>query len=292
MRVIGHLESEAAARTFSAHLYVKGIKNQIEAESDGTWAIWIHGEDELDQAVRLLRKFRENPNDPAIQRASEKAQELIAKEEQREAVARKRHFDRDRLFPTGGFAGIGPLTLALMGISVLVFLLQNSAATAWIENYLRISADPYDKSLFEVRNGQVWRLITPIFLHFGIIHILFNMLWMRDLGATIESRLGTLNLALMVVVIGVASNLGQNWMSGPRFGGMSGVVFGLLGYIWMRGKYDPASGLFLHQATVAMMLIWLLFGYTNILPMIANTAHTVGLVAGGLWGYVAAMRRN
>jgi GlpG protein len=288
MRVIGHLDNETAARKFSDYLIVHGIKNQIEAESDGSWSIWIHAEDELSRAGKLLRSFRDNPNDPSVERASEKARDLIAEEQKREAEARKRHFDRDRLFAAGG---IGRLTMVLMGISILVFLLQNYPATSWIVNYLHISAIPYDRGLQEVRDGQVWRLLTPIFLHFGIIHILFNMLWLRDLGATIEGRLGTLQLALMVVGIGVASNLGQNWMSGPKFGGMSGVVYGLLGYIWIRGRFDPRSGLFLHQSTVVMMLIWLLFGYTNILP-IANTAHTVGLVGGVTWGYAAAIRRR
>jgi GlpG protein len=291
MRVIGHLENEVAARTFSDYLYVEGIKNQVEAESDGTWAIWIHGEDEIERANKLLRVFRKNPDDPSIKLAAERARELIAREEQIEATARKRHFGRDRLFPSRGLAGIGPLTLVLMGGSILVFLLQNYNPTAWIVNYLMISLDLYDRSLPEVRNGQVWRLLTPIFIHFGIIHILFNMLWTRDLGSMIETREGTFRLALMVVGIGIASNLGQYWMRGPRFGGMSGVVYGLLGYVWMKGKHDPGSGLFLHQSTVVMMLVWLLFGYTGFLP-IANTAHTVGLIAGGLWGYLAAIRRR
>lgn len=105
-----------------------------------------------------------------------------------------------------------------------------------------------------------------------------------------ETRLGTFQLALLVIVIGVVSNLAQYFVSGPRFGGMSGVVYGLLGYVWMRGKFDPGSGLFLHPSTVMMMLLWLVFGYTGFLP-IANTVHTVGLLAGVVWGYLAARAR-
>lgn len=288
MRMIGYLESEPVARTFSDYLFVKGIKNQVEAEGDGRWAIWIHAEDELDHARTLLRSYAANPNDATVHQAAEKARELAAREEEEEAAAQKRRFDRDRLFPARGVWGTGPLTLALIVISVGIYLARGSAAGEWLIEHLFIS-DPFrfSKDLPEVREGQVWRLLTPIFLHFAVLHILFNMLWLKDLGTMIETRLGTVRLLLFVVVTGVASNLAQYFFSGPNFGGMSGVVYGLLGYVWIRGKYDPASGLFLHQSTVTMMLIWLLFGFTNILPM-ANMCHAAGLATGVLWGFSAA----
>lgn len=291
MRMIGHVESEPAARTFGDYLYVKGIKNQVEAEGDGRWAIWIHAEDELEQARHLLRNFLANPNDNTVRQTAERARELMAREEKSEAAARKRHFDRDRLFPSGGLRSAGVLTLSLIAISILVYVVREFTRAAWLTDYLFIS-DPFifSKDLPEVREGQIWRLLTPIFLHFNVLHILFNMLWMRDLGSMMETRLGTVQLAILVVVIGVSSNLAQYFASGPNFGGMSGVVYGLLGYVWMRGKIDPGSGLFLHPSTVMMMLIWLVFGYTNILPM-ANTVHTVGLVSGVVWGFAAGRGR-
>jgi GlpG protein len=95
-------------------------------------------------------------------------------------------------------------------------------------------------------------------------------------------------------VIAGLSNLGQMYMSGPGFGGMSGVVYGLLGYIWIRGKFDPASGLYLHSSTVIMMLIWffICFAPNAIpgMPRIANTAHAVGLVSGMVWGYLSSLK--
>jgi GlpG protein len=106
----------------------------------------------------------------------------------------------------------------------------------------------------------------------------------------IEARQGTLQLALLVVVIAGLSNFGQYYVSGPIFGGMSGVVYGLLGYIWIRGKFDPGSGLFLHPSTVNMMLIWFVLCYTNLLGPVANTAHAVGLIAGIAWGYLSSLR--
>ena len=140
----------------------------------------------------------------------------------------------------------------------------------------------------EISQGQIWRLFTPMFIHFGIIHLLFNMLWLRNLGTMIEKRQNTWILVLLVLVIAAASNLGQYAVSGPRFGGMSGVVYGLLGYIWIRGKFDPFSGLFLHRQTVVMMIVWFFLCLSGVIGNIANTAHGVGLVLGIVWGFISA----
>jgi GlpG protein len=293
--MIGHLESESRARTFSDFLYVKGIKNQIEAEGDGRWGVWIHGEDELEEARELLNRYATNPNDPQVLAAARQAQELVAREQAESEASQKRYFDRERLFRMRGLFGLGPLTLVLISVSVLVYVVREFTSAGWITDYLFISyPNSVSRDLPEVREGQIWRLITPIFLHQRMpfhLHILFNMLWMKDLGTLIESRLGTRTLALLVLGIAAISNLAQYFASGPNFLGMSGVVYGLLGYIWMRGRFDPGSGLFLHQSTVTMMLVWLVFGFTNVLPM-ANTVHTVGLVVGVLWGIAAGRMRT
>ena len=90
----------------------------------------------------------------------------------------------------------------------------------------------------------------------NLLHLLFNMLWLKDLGSMIEARKGTSRCSSWSLVIGVGSNLGQDLVGGPDFGGMSGVIYGLFGYIWMRGKFDPASGLRLHPTNVVMMVGW------------------------------------
>ena len=133
----------------------------------------------------------------------------------------------------------------------------------------------------EVRSGQVWRLITPIFIHFGILHLLFNMLWLKDLGFMVEQRKGTWRLAVLVLVLAELSNLAEYLATNHfRFGGMSGVVYGLLGYVYMKGRFDPASGLFLHQTVMIMMMIWFFLCLFNFIPNVANTAHAVGLSIG------------
>jgi GlpG protein len=78
----------------------------------------------------------------------------------------------------------------------------------------------------------------------------------------------------------------------PNFGGMSGVVFGLLGYCWMRGKFDLTSGLYVSGQTAGFMIAWFFICLAGFMGPVANGAHGVGLVAGVVWGYLSAMRVN
>ena len=179
-----------------------------------------------------------------------------------------------------------PLTVVLIVISVLVAVVSKLGTSEQVLDYLFI-ADPSGSGFDAVASGQVWRLITPIFIHFGLMHIVFNMMWMWDLGGLVEMRRGTLFLTAFVVIDGVASNLAQYAMTGsPFFGGMSGVVYGLLGFVWMQGRYNPQFGYALTKPTVVMMLAWFVLCWLGVLGPIANWAHTAGLLIGTAWGFV------
>jgi membrane associated rhomboid family serine protease len=190
---------------------------------------------------------------------------------------------------------IGILTIALIAVSIIAGVLTKLGEDNRFVQPLSITAyqhsfgyPQWQKGLPEIRQGQVWRLFTPMFLHFGWLHILFNLLWLRDLGSMIEARKGPWLLLLLVLVIAGSSNLAQYLVSGPTFGGMSGVVYGLLGYMWMQGKFDPASRLSLEPQTVTMMIVWFFLCLFGLVGPIANTVHGVGLVVGIVWGFLAA----
>jgi len=275
MRLIGRLNSESNAKTFGDYLTCLDIRNTVEPEPDGHWAVWVYSEDQLEASSQALADYLASPNDTKFRRASAKAGAIRQREENEKSEFAKRVVTSETMW--GGF-NLGPLTLALMGVCIIAALsgLPPHSPYLWMSLV--------DRSLPEVQHGEVWRLITPIFIHMGLPHILFNMLWLKDLGSMIEARLGTLSLLLLVLVIGIGSNLGQDWVAGPMFGGMSGVIYGLFGFIWMRGKLDPASGLRLPQADVVMMVGWFFLCLFHIIPNVANGAHGFGLALGMIWG--------
>lgn len=143
--------------------------------------------------------------------------------------------------------------------------------------------------------GEYWRFITPIFIHFGILHLVFNSLMLYVLGGRIERLQGSLHLFGLVLVTGVLSNFAQFYSSdgASLFGGFSGVVYGLMGYCMVREKMDSRFQTGLPPAIYGFMLLWLAIGYTDILSStlgkMANAAHLGGLVAGIGLGLLAGL---
>jgi GlpG protein len=286
--MIGHLPNETSATTFSDFLYVEGISNLVEAEKEG-WAVWIHSEDQLEKARTLLRNYLGNPSDAKYNQNSQRANELKQEEQQRQEEAQKRVYDRTRIFRSFLPQRIGPLTLLLILICVAVGIWSRLGTDGRALAPLLISK--FARGLPEIQQGEIWRVVTPILIHFGPLHLIFNLLWLADLGSMIESNKGTGRFALLMLVIAATSNVAQWYMAGPIFGGMSGVVYGLLGYAWVMGKFAPASGLFVHPQTMMMMIVWLFLCMTPVIPHVANTAHVVGLAVGAALGFLASFSR-
>lgn len=291
MRQIGHLPTETVARTFGDFLYAQGIDNQIENDPPQGWMIWVAEEDRLAEAGQKLAEFRASPDDPRYKAKAAQAAPLRAKKEKEVIAWTRKQMGGRQLFRPLTAYGLGPLTLALIAISTGVFFLSNFGDSPQRIAKLYISWF-MNSNLVEVRHGELWRLITPIFIHMGFMHIFFNLWWLWDLGSMIEARQSTWTLLALVVVIAITSNLGQYAMRGPAFGGMSGVVYGLLAYIWIRGRLDPASGLFVHPTTVMLMLIWFFLCLFGIVANVANFVHAIGLLVGLAWGWVSSLLRR
>jgi GlpG protein len=180
-----------------------------------------------------------------------------------------------------------PVTLTLVALSVIGFLIASfSGPLLALLTFFRYE-QVGNEIVFYSMQQQYWRLLTPIFLHFSLLHIVFNMLWLWDLGRRVELVQGRVRLLGIVLLIGVASNITQAVAEPSLFGGMSGVVYGLLGYccIWGWLRRDPI----LHVPVPVMiaMLAMLLLSMTGIMRVIgvgtiANAAHVGGLVMGSL----------
>ncbi len=305
MRRIGHIDNISQANLFSDYLYANSMENEVEGDASDGWDIWVHDEESLAGAKKALAEFLADPEDSRYRSATQAAEELRRKTTEEEFEFQKKVYDRKRIMRHSLWSS-SPVTLALIIISVAVTLFAGLGSGSKLTQWLTISrysiADGvllFDKGLPEIMNqGQLWRLITPIFIHqsilvqFGLLHILFNMLWLRELGLMLERAQGKIGLIIKVLIIAALSNLGQYVLGGPAFGGMSGVVFGLLGYCWMRGRLDLTSGLYVHSQTIFMMSIWFLLCLFGLMGPIANGAHGVGLIVGTTWGYLSAYRVN
>ena len=285
MRKIGTLEREEDARVFCDHLFGRGVRCEADEGADGGWGIWVYEESQVDEGEEELLAFTRNPSDPRFH-GSRGLAEATRRAEAREAeAARARTVDMRLKLGARAASAAGGLTIALIVASVGLFIAFQVPDLKGLRGALMISEVRAVGLLpREVLQGEVWRLLTPILLHFSVLHILFNMMWLHHLGGAIESHEGTRRLGLMVAVMGLVSNLLQYWMAGPMFGGMSGVVYGLFGYTLMCVRFDPASPYELDRVNTVLMIGWFFLCLTGAVGNIANWAHAGGLVIGVAWG--------
>ena len=293
MRAIGQLSNEAQARVFGDHLVAHKVRNEIEADG-GVWVIWINDEEQVADAKARLARFLANPEAAEFQSAQAKAAIVRAAEAEELANYRQRVRTRRSLFPKFGGYGVGVLTYGLIVLCGLVAIFSELGNNEeWVRKLVLADPNRADGTFLpEVRAGEYWRLLSPIFLHFGPMHLIFNLMWLFQLGCMIEARRGVGTLAALVVVAGTLPMIAQhlvNLLTGPGYvGGMSGVVYGLAGFVWMRGKHDPASGVGMDRTSWIIMLIWLVLCFSGGMGRIANTAHLAGLIIGVVWGRVSA----
>ncbi len=274
---IGQLGNQRAAQAFCDYLRSRGIEARTEKEAN-LYLIVIHDPTAEDYACAELRDFLADPTQKKYLDAS-------WNEGNTNVTMAPPIFQKSTNTGYKNFLSrTGVMTKSLVLISIIVTLMTNFGNNIAITKYLLIAdITDYQGGMVEIFSGQIWRLLTPIFLHFMMIHILFNMMWLWDLGGVVEKKQSPLFLLFFVVSIGIISNSIQCLASGPAFGGMSGVVYGLLGYVWIR-SLKTATGYFLHKSIVIMMIGWLILGFTGWIGPIGNAAHLSGLLLGMTYG--------
>jgi GlpG protein len=316
MRQIGLLPDPELARTFTDYLYTLSIPAQSLPE-DGAWAIWICDEDHVARGREELRTFESSPADPRYTQAARAARALRRQEE----LAEEAYTQRRTISEEEGEEPAPP-TPPPAPRPWTVFLVLSCVGVALGSNFGEEMSGPVMQALFiapfersdnritwerldRLVHGEYWRLITPIFLHFGFIHLLFNMMLMVSLGGMIEEKRGMVRYLLLILVMAAASNLAEYYFSlslrepdvikfepNPLFGGMSGVLYGLFGYAWMKSRFEPSLGLDVSPVQAASLLIWFFLCLAGVIPHAANVAHAVGLVLGLAVGYAPTLWRS
>jgi GlpG protein len=261
-------------REISLYWWQQGIAHRI-SEQAGRQTIWVGSASDIARVQESYRRWRRQglevrPPDLLLQMPSSTRRQL------------------PRL----------PVTLVGILLSIIGFLLvffepkfplwidRFTFTTLWWNGQQMVPIFPF---------SQPWRVLTPIFLHFSLLHIVFNMLWYWDLAGRVERQQGSWRLLWVAVVIGVLSNIAQALHSpGVRFGGMSGVIYGLLGYCWLWGRLRHSRELAIPKPVMVVMVAFMVIcmaGFTELVGLgaTANAAHLVGLLVGLALGGLTAL---
>jgi GlpG protein len=280
MRQVGVIASRELAQRFEGYLLTLGIGSQVREHREG-FAVWVFDEDSIRRAESEFGTFREQPEDARF-READKARALKVAEEQARATAPAREVTMPRTWAQAPALFNTPVTLGLLMVSVMLTLWAQFGESLAAREMLLMTATTF--------RGEPWRAISPIFLHYGAMHLVFNMLWLKDLGGQIETLKGRVFLGGLVVALAVLSNSAQYFATGPGFGGMSGVVYGLFGYIWIKSKREPWSGFIIDQQTVWLMLAWFALCFTGWFGPVANLVHAGGLAVGVVLALIPGKR--
>lgn len=269
-----------------AHLLANYLTSQhINAnvvQHEKEFVVVLDNSEHIDRAKVIAEDFLANPTNPKYQQAAWDSGKNV------------------QLAPSGsGFslskiisdAVKAPFTSVVFVLCAAVYLLSLFGLFAPIAQHLLMQP-------FSVlsQNHEWWRLLGPAFIHFSALHIIFNLLWWGMLGAKIERTLGISMLLIVFLVSATISNAAQALFSDPvqgnlfLFGGLSGVVYAVMGFVWWLGWLRPSWGLSLPNSIVGFMLVWLVIGYADILWVsMANAAHTAGLISGCLLAAILSL---
>lgn len=262
----GSLPNSRAAIALIDYLKGLNIDCQMKPIEQGI-ALFVLREKDVERATQELEYFIHHPNDRKY---------LQASWEHGSTETKLDYGHPSSQLLQSFLAGCGPLTLVVFITCIVIFAAWNLGYANSIFATLGFFGSDPQQGL-----SQFWRIFTPSLLHFSAMHIIFNLLWWWYLGGKIEKKLGFTPLFTLLIVGGTLPNIVQFMISGPNFGGLSGVVYALAGYSWIMGIKKPQAGINLPNSYMAFMMIWLLMGFTDVLGIsVANGAHIGGLLVG------------
>lgn len=323
MRRIGTVELSSHADRFCDFLLTQGVVATVDPSQEGdgavSYTIWVKDESRVGQAREALAEFQKAPNDPRYevsQEAAKRRAEAIAENQRR-----LKNLQAPKLGSLpGSSAGDRPVIIIGVIIACVIAgfatnmgrpriklveesrIVDNQQVRAIKEipttefkifhamKFISVADAQQSRDPFaSIRKGEVWRLLTPALLHYGMVHLAMNMLGLFVLGGAIERSQGRWIISLLLVVTALAGTVVQAvWPEsnggGPNAVGASGAAYGLLGYIWIRPFYHDDLPISLPPSALILALMFLLLGVASVIPAIANGAHVGGLVAGMIMG--------
>lgn len=310
MRYLGQIEGRKHAEAFVAYLLTKDISTHIEGvqHDQDQWEIWVREEDRMRDALAEFEQFRGDSNNQKYGAAIAEATKILKqRHETKQAAAKNIHrvTPRPNQLLSGGSPP--PLTMTLLIICIAASIIHNfgkpgptnrlgktiDEQLSFVEEraYRTSREDP----AASLKKGEIWRAITPIFLHGDPIHLAMNMMMLFTLGRLTERLEGTPKFALLVLLLAILPNLLQGlspaWMTGsPRFVGISGVLYGLFGFLWVKSALRPEVGFRIPSQMVVLLVALMFFGFSGTIPHMANLCHLGGFLLGMMFGWVASQK--
>jgi membrane associated rhomboid family serine protease len=231
-----------------------------EASVDRAITLWLPDRAAAERLATILPKARTSDFSPQIKAHAEF---------ERAVIAQSPHT---------------PVTVALVATNTLVFLvtmLSGRSLTTWGANFGPFTTD-----------GDWWRLLTSLFLHVSMVHLLFNMWALAAFGPLTERLYGSVDYLLIYLVAGVTGGLVSiSWRPDVNSVGASGAIFGILGALlaaqWRIGETFPRDLVRpLRTSTLVFASYALLVGFMH--TGVDNAAHVGGLAAGFILGVATA----
>ncbi|PHM59374.1 rhomboid family intramembrane serine protease GlpG [Xenorhabdus sp. KK7.4] len=257
------------AQAFIDYMATQGIHLTIRQTNEPhVVELWLEDEKQLSAVQQELNQFSRDPLNERYQAASWQAGKTST------PLKYESNLNWNTLKNQSG-----PLTIAISALCILVYFWMQLAGVNEVMSWL---AWPNKEQYLEL-----WRWLSPALLHFSLLHILFNLVLWWYFGSQVERNINTEKLVEITIVSTIFSGWAQSLFSGSHFGGLSGVVYALISYVWLSGEMSPQKGLSAPRGLIAISVIWLFVGYFNMFSLnIANAAHFSGLIIGllmGLW---------
>lgn len=147
----------------------------------------------------------------------------------------------------------------------------------------------------DIFNGDYWGLITSNFLHTEIWHIAFNLFWLWYFGKKKEFESNKIYYGLIILSSAFVSSVSQLAFSDSTGIGLSGIVYSLFGFIFIKGKTDDKYKNYLDKKTVIIFIFWLvlciILTQTNVW-IVGNAAHVGGLLWGATLAFVSKFKKH
>lgn len=282
MRQLVTLPTEHDCAPLCDFLNTLGIQTHVE-QIKGLMTVWILDEDDWEKARRGLRDFQQNLR--CELRHADIAAESISTPQQTASLdhySRSTQRIRSLLQQLLEF----PVVALLIGLVLWTAMISRLGLDERIASQFQMSALMRDDSSKSFVSPGLWqvmarweflRWISPVLLHRGPVHLIANGLTLLLFGSVVESRSGSWRFVLMVIVIALCSNFAQMALHGPEFCGLSGVNFGLIGFLGAKHRYAPDYGA---SFTVQSGVWVLLFSGLSLMSVSMSALHFAGLMMG------------